>query len=836
MGGGKYKMEIKRFKLKSKGFISGIRMLYALLLLIFAIPAWGQVAISGTVSDELGRPVADAEVYLKELRLTQTTDEKGFFSFEGLAGGKYSLVVFAFEFEVYERELTFDQAFSVDIQLERLRTQELSEVTLTQRKEKIFGLKRLKKVEGTAIYAGKKTEVVAVDLLTANLAANNARQIYGQVVGLNIYDNGDAGIQLNIGGRGLDPNRTANFNVRQNGYDISADVLGYPESYYTPPVEALSEIQVVRGAASLQYGTQFGGLINFKFNKPNPDKKLELVSRQTLGSNGLFTSFNSLGGTVGKFSYYNYVSYKQGDGFRPNSDFNAINYHGHFGYQFTDRTKLTFEATLLDYLAHQPGGLTDAQFQQDPDFSNRERNWFDVDWKLASLRLDHKFSSKTDFSLNLFALDASRKALGFRQNRVDIIDDGNERELLIDNFQNWGAEGRLLSRYTLCGKNAVFLIGSKYYQAYNRQRQGAGPATTGADFEFVDKQFPAFPRKSQYRFPNLNLAVFGENIIDLTERFSVTPGLRFEYIKTSAQGNFTEVFTDLADNVIESRVNEEDRALERSFVLLGLGASYKLDGGTELYGNISQNYRSVTFNDLRVINPSQEISEDLEDEEGYTADLGARGRFWDILSYDISGFLLRYDNRISRNIVTVNDQNRVVNLTDNAGTALIYGVEMLGDWNVQETFFQGAQGMRLNLFANLALTDSEYIRSDINNVDGKKVEHIPAVNLRTGINFGYKNLLGSAQYTYLAKQFNDPQNSPPFLDSTAPGAGIIGELPAYGIIDLSLSYTYKNWKLETGVNNLLNERYFTRRATGYPGPGIIPAEPRTFYTTLQFRL
>ena len=28
------------------------------------------------------------------------------------------------------------------------------------------------------------------------------------------------GLQLNIGGRGLDPNRTSNFNTRQNGYDI----------------------------------------------------------------------------------------------------------------------------------------------------------------------------------------------------------------------------------------------------------------------------------------------------------------------------------------------------------------------------------------------------------------------------------------------------------------------------------------------------------------------------------------------------------------------------------------------------------------------------------------
>ena len=80
----------------------------------------------------------------------------------------------------------------------------------------------------------EKTEVIQVGQLTANLASNNSRQIYAQISGLNIYQNDDAGLQLNIGGRGLDPNRTSNFNTRQNGYDISADVLGYPESYYSP--------------------------------------------------------------------------------------------------------------------------------------------------------------------------------------------------------------------------------------------------------------------------------------------------------------------------------------------------------------------------------------------------------------------------------------------------------------------------------------------------------------------------------------------------------------------------------------------------------------------------
>ena len=198
----------------------------------------------------------------------QTTDDKGTFAFTDIPVGKYTVLVFSLEYEVYEKELTFDQPLSVEVTLRPLQAKQLSEVVLSQQREKVFALQKLKTVEGTAIYAGKKSEVVLMDNLVGNLAANNPRQIYNQVVGLNIFDYGDAGLQLNIGGRGLDPNRTANFNTRQNGYDISADALGYPESYYSPPAEALEQIQVVRGAASLQYGPQFGGLINFKFKKP----------------------------------------------------------------------------------------------------------------------------------------------------------------------------------------------------------------------------------------------------------------------------------------------------------------------------------------------------------------------------------------------------------------------------------------------------------------------------------------------------------------------------------------------------------------------------------------
>ncbi len=815
-------------------------------VLLFVAFIWisvaGQHKLTGTVTDQNNKPINNAEVYNQNTGEQTTTKQDGSFEFTDIENGEYSITIFNYDFDILEKQVTVDGDTQINLVLNPLG-EELSEVLITQRRERIFGLKQLKPVEGTAIYAGKKSEVVLLENTIGNLASNNARQIYAQVVGLNIYENSIGGLQLNIGGRGLDPNRTANFNTRQNGYDISADVLGYPESYYTPPAEALTEIQVVRGAASLQYGTQFGGLINFKMKQPNPNKKIELVSRQSLGSFNLFTSFNSLSGTVGKFSYYTYFNYKQGDGFRPNSEFDSKNFYAHLGYQLSEKTKLIGEFTYLNYLAKQPGGLTDTQFELDPDFSNRTRNWFEVDWKLYSLKLEHQFSEKTDFSLNFFGLDASRSALGFRgiptdlnANPITAVDEVdvnsnfvNPRDLIVGNFKNWGAEARLLSRYNILGKESVFLIGSKYYQANNDARQGPGSLGSDADFSFKNDRFPDYANQSSFDFPNLNIAVFGENIFNISDKFSITPGFRFEYIKTETEGIYNNVVFDNAGNPINNTTETDDETLERSFVLLGIGSSYKISPEIEAYANVSQNYRSVTFSDIRIVNPTFSIRPDIGDEEGFTADIGIRGKINDDLTYDASLFGLWYDDRIGE---VFND--RAQRVRGNIGEALIYGIESYTNWNIGNTFFANNTNYVLNTFVNLAITDSEYTRSE-EPIEGNKVEFIPLINLKTGIGFGYKNFLGNIQFTHLSEQFTEVTNADRGLTGTKE-EGTLGKIPAYSIVDISFSYTYRKFKLETGINNLLDESYFTQRATGYPGPGIIPAAPISWYATLQFTL
>ena len=796
-------------------------------LIFLPFLSFTQVNISGKIYDKSAvLPLASVEIFNEFGSLLATTNAEGRYYFTS-SESELKLILFKYGYKLFKTSVIVKGSELEDIFLDQ-SVEELSEVQLVAAKQKIFSIKRLKDVEGTAIYAGKKTEVILVDNLMANLASNNSRQIYSQIVGLNIYQNDDAGLQLNIGGRGLDPNRTSNFNTRQNNYDISADVLGYPESYYSPPSESLSEIQIIRGAASLQYGTQFGGLVNFKTKAPNRYKTLEVVLRNTIGSNGLYTNFTSFSGTSKKLSYYTYVNYKKGNGFRSNSEFESKNIFTHFEYAFSSQTKLALEITYLNYLAQQAGGLNDAMFNNDPYQSVRSRNWFKVNWLLYNAKFTHNFSDQTRFSLNFFGLSASRDAIGFRTNRVDQIDSFQERDLIKGTFKNFGFEPRFLHSYNFLGKKAKILLGGKFYKSSNTSKQGPGSNGIDADFDFQTAQYIDYKAQSSYKYPNLNTALFGEQIIYLRDNLSITPGFRLEHIKTQSEGYYKKVFLDPAGNLLLNATIPSNETRKRSFVLFGVGVSYKPTKYLEFYNNISQNYRSVTFADISIVNPAFAINPNITDEKGYNIDFGIRGIFNKTISYDLSVFGLFYNDRIGF-VQKVFEDGNVKSERGNVGNASIYGFESLVDVNLTKLLnIDSIYGA--SLFANTSIIDSKYTASSINGITGKKVEFVPKVNLKTGIKFTYKDFASSIQYTFLSEQFTDASNS---IDSNL--SGIIGVLPSYDVLDLSFSYKYQNFKIESGVNNILNSAYFTRRATGYPGPGIIPSPPRNSYITIEWK-
>lgn len=798
-----------------------------LLLLLVSAASFAQYRLSGVViSEEDSVYVKDCTIYLNNEKISATTDSRGRFVFDDVANGVYTLHFTNPAYKYFTLETKIDDLDRhVKIYLKPY-SETLDEVLITD-VQSDFGFTHMRSVENVGIYEGKKSEVIIPEQLVANVATNNARQVYSRVAGLNIWENDGAGLQLSIGGRGLDPNRTSNFNVRQNGYDISADALGYPESYYTPPVEGIGRIQIVRGAASLQYGTQFGGLINFIMKKPVADRKLELLARQTVGSFGFYNAFTSASGTMNKVSYYGFFQYKRGDGWRQNSDFDNYTAYANVNYHVSERTKIGIDLTHMNYLAHQPGGLSDQMFRQNPRQTNRERNWFKVNWNLLAVHLDHKISASSEFNIRAFGLSAYRYSLGFRPNRVETIDDNSERDLIKGNFENWGAEARLLKRYRLGSMQSVALVGSRYYHGFNHSMQGVGSTGKDADFEFENPdQFVTH----DFRFPNRNVSAFFENIYYINDKLSLTPGVRFEYINTTASGYYGTIYRDLAGNVIDISRTDEERHNKRNFILAGLGISYRPSSFVDIYSNISQNYRSITFSDMRISNPSSVIDPNMEDEKGYSMDLGVRSEQTSIYNYDVSVFYLNYKNRIGE-VQFYDENNRVLRRRGNIGQAIIHGIEAYGEADLAGALWPLQENWQAVVFANVALIDSEYKRSEVPGVARNEVEFVPTVNTKSGFRIGYKELKASWQYTYLSRQFTDATNA-----EEGGVSGVVGAIPSYYIIDFSLSYTFKKFKLESSINNLTNEMYFTRRATGYPGPGILPSDGRSFYLTLQVKI
>ena len=776
--------------------------------------------VSGTV--RIGNePGAGASVKLLPVQKNLLSNDNGYFRFANVDSGILELVVTLTGYQTYRQTLSLsDKSVVLDINLQNDTTILDEVVVKTLKSESVSG--KLNDVSGTAIYAGKKTEVINLKNVNANLATNNTRQIYARVPGLNIWENDRGGLQLGVGGRGLSPNRSSNFNIRQNGYDISADALGYPESYYTPSAEALDRIEIIRGAASLQYGPQFGGLINFVMKEGARDKPVEITSRQTAGSYGFFNSFNSIGGTVAnkKLNYYTFYQYKRGDDWRPNSHYDQHNAYAHLAYKITDRLKVTGQYSFMHYLAQQPGGLTDEQFEKDPSVSVRARNWFEVNWNLVNLTFDYAFNENTRLNWRNYSLIGGRDAIGILS-YINRPDNGGPRDFMSDKYNNFGSELRFIHQYKLLNNERnTFLAGVRVYKGLTKRSQGDGSDGSGADFEFEGPE----PNKSSYRFPGNNVALFAENIFRVTKKWSITPGVRYEHINTKADGYYYK-----NNMYIEDEKIFENKSNPRSFVLLGIGSSWKLGAASEFYANISQNYRSINFNDIRVVNTNSRVDPNLKDETGYNIDLGFRGTFRNWLYADVSVFYLKYNDRIG-SIFTRDTSFMTYRLRTNVSDSRNFGLEVLLEGDILKAISQGTSKYRLSFYTNLSLIDARYINTKNTAIDDNLVENVPPVLFRSGLSFGNPRFNVTYQFSYQAKQYSDATNA----ESTP--TAVDGAIPAFSVMDLSVGYNWRWFTIYSGVNNLADRKYFTRRADGYPGPGIMPADKRNIYVTLQFKM
>lgn len=693
----------------------------------------------------------------------------------------------------------------------------LNEVIIKDQ-QAISEIERLTDVKESVIYAGKKTEVIQMSRLNADLSTNNSRQIFAKVPGLSIWENDGSGIQVGIAARGLSPNRSWEFNMRQNGYEISSEVFGYPESYYSPPTEALEKIEIVRGSASLQFGPQFGGVVNYKIKKGNPNKLFAFETQQTLGSYGLFNTYNAIGGTIKKFSYYAFYHQRSAEGWRENSQYNTKTGYFSFNYSFNRKLSLSGEYTAMVYKSQQAGGLTDLQFNENPRLSSRERNWFGAPFSVASVSLKYAITDKLNLQVKTFLTLAERNSVGYLKSIItkDSINPTtlqyNERQVDRDSYKNYGAEVRLTYKYKLFTEHTL-ATGIRMYKG-NTNRNQLGIGTTGSDFNLALLN-PTYGRS--LTFETTNYAAFAENIFQIGKRLKVVPGIRFEYIENEAKGYIN---TTSSAGLIDSKKT-------RSLFLYGIGSEFKITENTNLYSNYSLAYRPVTFSELTPSATTEVIDPNLKDANGFNFDFGYRGSVKKIFSFDIGVFYLNYKNRIG--LITLNNNPFKTNI----GNSVNKGIESFVEVDIVRLFTPSSHFGNLSVFASNSLIDAKYVtwnnpaiaNDPTKSIEGKRVENVPSYIHRFGTTYSNKGLSFTIQLNCVGAVFTDAVNT-----ETPNATGTIGKISSYKVLDASLAYKFLGiYNIKAGVNNITDEKYATRRATGYPGPGLLPGNGRTFF-------
>jgi Fe(3+) dicitrate transport protein len=670
------------------------------------------------------------------------------------------------------------------------------------------------------LIGGRKTEVIQISSLAANLSEKTGRTIFAKIPSAFIYDMDGTGNQINLSVRGLDGHRSWEFNVRQNGVMINTDIYGYPASHYSMPMEAIETIELIRGTGALQYGQQFGGMLNYVLKKPNESKKFELENISSAGSFGLLSNFTSIGGTIGKWSYYAYYQKRISDGYRDGAESHSDAQRAEISYQFSEKLKAKAELSRSTYLYRIPGQLTDEQFKDDPTQANRSRNYYSPDIWIPAITLEGSLGKNTQYSIvgsGVFGQRSSVTFNGLADDPDEINPETNEysnRNVDIDNYHTRTIEGRILHQYELGSIQNNLSFSTRYFNnSFDRRQRGKG--TTGTDYDLSVEG--DFPRDMNLKSQSIAFAL--ENQFVFSEQFSLSPGIRIQRGSSNMSGTISYI------EASQVPVN-----IDYDFVTLGINANYEVSPKDRIYGGISQANRPVIFQDIIPGSPLNLISSDLEDSFGYNSEIGWESNPSDGLSFNATIFQTFIGNRLGN--LLVEQEGTTYLQKNNIGDSKTTGLELLWDWE----FFRN-ESFSVSIYTSSSWMNAKYIKGEVSNgesnvsIKGNKVEAAPEWISRNGLNFSSGLFHLSLQHQYVGESFADALNTRP-----PPQSGAVGIVPAYHVFDLQSIYKVKNLTFRASLLNIFNKSYFTKRPQMYPGPGIWPSDGRSLVLSLGFKI
>jgi Fe(3+) dicitrate transport protein len=481
------------------------------------------------------------------------------------------------------------------------------------------------------------------------------------------------------------------------------------------------------------------------------------------------------------------------------------------------------EYSRESYVQKFAGALTDSMFAADPRQSTRSRNYFNPIINLISLLFDYSINSKTQLNVKAYSLLGQRNMVIANPNLATNADtiiralgSYSPRQINRDYYQSYTLDVRMIRKYNLFGRESS-LSGGLKYSSISTDRKQNGVGTTGTDFDLTLIGNYGI----NLLFRTVDYGAFLENLFRITNKLSVTPGIRYDYLNSTQNGTEYSVYNDFRPVSLST---------SRNILLGGIGAQYKIAKSIDVYANYSQAYRPILYSNLIIGSSTAVIDPNLKDASGYNLDIGIRGKIKNLLKFDVSGFELYYGNRIG-NITLTDTAGNPYTYTTNAGNALTKGVEAYLE--IQLLNFKNEHtNSGLSIFSSYAYNDAKYLNGTSGKVDlaGKTLEDAPQYISRSGINCTVKNTSVTFYYSAVGGSWSDANNT--HASEKNPSVGYVSP---YQALDLAISHKFLvNYIIRLGVNNLTDNKYFTRRTETlvYLGKGVLPGDGRSIYFTL----